>query len=1149
MEDPDASSTLSLKDITSGAVISSEEWDFVSNKHLGGKQRIKKIKNLMSKYSKDQDTIMLDEFLQECMNAIEMENKNLQENSNKDLFAKYLSLYPQIGFLCSICSESNVHYKNVLGLMTHVNRSHFTEILTLFNDSGNEQHFKKIRSSLGKINFKSSLYKSMTADEFQKIVNIHDTFETVASTDTISIISIENEFDTAHATVVDQCIQQNLKYIDEEVNMVIDKFGCLNKNLDTVSPQSRFMPQPALMPDNGPSSIETETPPSSAPHSVTFDDFILDDEEVVDVPSLFGDLEEENTSVEVPESILKTINMDDIADPTKSSEVNNSTENVNSKQYINMNSIESVAPVSPESIANSEDMEVDDSVHNSTIETDNEKSPIPPIIVHEPVVKKRIPIAEKKPKTKYLKKVTKRKVPESEISVKVSKKRKIEHPSPPPKVAKTPRKYNRTKKKEILTKKPRSTAKNSNGIIVPRTAQTRLRRTRDEDNSVWSHELVTSIEQHASNEITEINNNPQRKKLINCIKDSVNIPIAKRKSLKSKINDAFKKFEMTECNEKTNPECRDSLAFLANCKIDSEYFSKKTNKANNPFRTSELTRQVKVYLNFYSKLGSVQKTNAQVKQEVEAALNKKCKDTDNINSWKHNLKSLNVSTPKEFEKKLSKLTTQYNKIPEIHNILVAMKTGITVYKSDNSSDLKYDLKISKNHAKNKSGNVKLIKNLLLQLGKGSLSNMKSILNESHAQSYVNWFKDYRRTKEALSISNNVKWFMTCVEGVLHGGNSPMNPLARISRTEIEKVVKNMVELVKSNCYVDSNDNDNDTELFTSSFYQNLTIFCMKYIYEIYNEILKYYKMYPAKCQQPNLIHVGLFHRSQAIVSNKTQISAEDIIKQYTQFMKNQSTKKSAGISNVFGVNKLIMCLFQMKFIASRLDVESASDFKNVINSNELVKVIDLIESKCSVRVIHHIKSMIFEVLYNIINNIISPRTESSDVFTKKISWNFYSKILFNAEYFKYPRIALKVLTSFKPISLKGGGEPAKDDVIFDDDVRVWHTVLHKYRTQLFSELYSDYLSMFSCTEVSDEEMNELENQRYGSANVNNVDSSSSSSSDDSDDDNADDDNVKNNDDSDGDSDDDGGDDDDEEEEGEADDDEEEEGEADDDDSD
>ncbi len=1161
MEDPELASTISLREISTGRTISSQDWEYVTSGTLGGKPRIKKIKTLITQYGKDPDTFMLTDFLRECHLAIEAENQYLESNSAKDVFSKYLSCNKQVGLLCAMCPTSNVQYKNVSGLMSHIARAHGVKVVENFEKSNNEAEFTRIRAALGRINFKSSKNKAMTPQELQNIISI----PSVASSNEIeeAIANIPDAFEAAHETafekelsplanIIDVCVApdlQNVELDESEANEQvrdaepygIDKSICPPRQSMTSTPQMH---------------LTLTTPPRSPSRNKTpcFADFDLDEnEEPVDVSSLLTSLdiaaEEEESNMTVSTTEVVTINLKDLRKTPLPDEANNNPENVTSKQYMNMTSEGSVelseTLISPKSLANSDIstiMEVDDSVHNSSMcskttdfecemvsaasadPTTSSSSAAAAVaaIPTKSTTAKQVKNTQKKgggggalgrkgcgtgnkklSMVKAAQKSVKRKYLETPVVSAPTKRRKIEPSNKKPTPQKGIAKKN-LRKIEVLTKKPKSTAKNTGGVVVPKTAQTRTSRTKDEDNSVWAHELVTSIEQNAADELNEIANNPHRKKLIACVKESVNVPAAKRKAVKNKIADAFKKFETHECNEKTNPECRDNLAFLANCKIDAEYFSKKTNKNNNPFRPAELIRQVKIYLDFYSKNGSIQKTNAQVKQHVEAALSKKCKDTGSINTWKKHLNNLKTLSLKDFEKRLDKLLHHYQKVSAIHNILVAIKQRVKVFKPDGSSNLKYEIvKAAPGKAGNSSkaatatavtaaGGPKLVKNLMLQLSKGSLSNLKHTLSAEAAQAYVNWFKEYRLTKESLSITNNVKWFMTCVEGVMYGGNSPMNPVARISKTEIEKVMKYLVDLVKSTC--NFNMQDMDVELFTSSFYQNLTIFCMKYIYEIYSEILRYYKLHQSKCQQPNLFHVGLFQINQGITNEKTKLSAPEIVEQYTQFMKNQATKKNSNASNVFGVNRLIMCLFQMKFIASHINIKSTADLKNVINT-DCLKIIDLIESKCSVRVINHIKSMLFEVMYNIVNNVISPRTSNSTTFSKKISWHFYSRVLFDASFFRYPKVAYKVLHSFNPISLKGCGEPAKEDVILDDDARVWHTVLHKHRSQLFTELYKDYLSLHSCAEVTDAEMTALEDQRYGSANVTNTDTSSSSSDD------------------------------------------------------
>lgn len=1106
MEDPtDVTSVFSAQQLAGADLIPEHDFEYVRNVHQGGKNRLKHLEELRVKVAMG-NFFMQDSFLKECNQAIEKMREIKVENSIKDLFCKYLVIGDHTGMQCYLC-EKNTAFKNIRGLSHHIERSHVLHIVDVYNKRKEELEFKftQYRTALNKVNFKSSASKTLTYDTIKKILDeAGDQVRDSPST-----------LNTPPCSPVPSCSSFNDYAKDVHLEMTGESEDSPMFSPLSVNSETRVGMMNDLVTNILSNQIDSSVCPSQGSEAMTTDKMT---EGFVHKKST-RDLE--NTFE------LFTINEDDLSKHQVSESSYNHRDDLKTNTYLNTSGEVSVEPLSVSTAEISSctsptmNLPCDLTSETSDFEMTDDTLPVPapqpppaPLSSKKNAPLKKRLIAVKVPKkrprstspvglTKKHDGVAKRKVietdDEKELSEKKAPKRKVlekddekelcekkaKKQSSDPSFTNYPTKMRAVGKKQIvprkqvLLKKPKATAKNSVGVVVPKTSQTRSTRTRDEQNSVWANELVQSVEKQSAEERQRIAEDVQLQRLHEHVLMSINVPPDMRKRVKAQVSECFKSYEALNCNEKVSLNSRRNLGSLAHAKIISEYFGKKTNKNNNPYSEAELKRQIDAFVRYYSD-GTKTSTNA--KKQMENDINEKCKETKQIKAWKTKLNEFkDVSSVKQMHKTIDKVMKHCGKIPVACKVMTALKNNLT-YSHSEQKGLRYEIK-----GKSKSkGDVRCVKNLVLQLGKGNLSNLKTVLSGEDVQAYSDWFKNYRKAKESISITNNVKWFLSCVESVILGGNTPMNPMTRISRTEVERVVKTIVEMICPNL--------DDVELFTSSFYMNLTIFCMKYIYEIYSEILHIYRMYQAKCQQPNGIHVGVFHYYNACENELNKFKTE-IIDQYNIFMKNQPNKKSSGLSsNLFGINRLVLCLFQMKFIASGIKINKKEDLKDIVNT-DCLKIIDLIESKCSIKVMQNIKSMIFEVIYNIVNNVVHGFESDTTRFSKKISWSMYSNVLCKFNYFMYPKVAQKVMRSFSPISLTASElEYVGDDIILDMDPRAWYVIFDEQKVKLFNELYGDYVNSVPSDTSLEEELMGLEAKRCGTA-----DDSSTSESDDDDD--------------------------------------------------
>nr|WOZ57609.1 hypothetical protein MmNV_16 [Menippe mercenaria nudivirus] len=1159
MDFPDALSVLSASEYTKVVKISEDDWNFVYSRldKLCTPKDIKKL-NQLKKYYLDNAAENSADFVEQCRKVIAHSTKLKGQNAKKVIFIKYLTITTaQVNLECSLCSQpkksKKTEYSNVYGLMIHLHNSHLEHIISVYEKEGDKTIFEKISKIVDKTNYKTEKDHNTSLSNFQILLNRIQSIKDGGSPDTTSSsrdsssceIQLPDCFNEVHNSLIAYGDTPQSHFLpnprlvpptpqspvplgiptDYQVAHVEQLGYIANVATPHDSSESVLPPSPAesepmavaivepsniLLTGNTANEVEFQYLMGQQPHlphltvgtqdfeilSFTQDEPVFQHQPVESNDSDYQSIhtpqpklhDEEQHDVTY-ESSQNSLCSSELPYSPKSPEASNSPysticvtdlnydknhDSCNNVKYMNIDQDRSVEH-DTDNLAKQHEM-----TNNRTIDYQGSDEDIPTT----PKMRKRTHKSkiqhEPKAKVRKINSKSESKGPDKKDTVK-------KHYVTEAAAKKT--------KKEVLTKKPKINAKNSNGTNVPRSGQ--KAKNRDEENATWSHEFITSIEHEAAEKKRELQQNQALSALRHCVRDNVNVNPKQRKDVKVKINKVFKDFTTKHCDEKKSLDSRSNLAHLAQATVDAEYYGKKTNKTTNPFREEELERQIGVFVDFYGKDRCLQQTNLQVKKNVEDALIKKCKDTNDVNLWKKNLLTLKTATsPKDFDKKLDKLIKSYSKNKEIHTILTTIKTKVNITKlNKHSTELLYELKQNKNMKGRNSHGTKFVKNLTLQLGKGSLSNLKYVLDENDAKAYVSWFEDYKTIKESLSLTNNVKWFITCVESVLYGGNTPMNPTARISKTEVIRVFHNLIDVCKSNnpefSAIDAGD-----EMFCSSFYDNLTIFCMKYMYMIYDDILMQFKTYPAKCQQPNLIHVGFFHKNH-FNRSKLDIYNQDVDVNYNVFMKNQTVKKSSNtFGNAFGINRLILCLFQMKFIASGINITKIEDLKNVVR-NDCLKIIEMIDSKCNIRVITHLKSMLFEVLYNIVCNIFHCRSEQSALFRKKITWTMFKNVVYDSKYYTYDNFAKAAAHSFPTIYIRTNNDiNVNDDLIFDDDPRSWSDICNDHAVKLFHELYSSYFEEVNNNDADEEELETLDKKRLGHDDDGNSSSDDSSDSED-----------------------------------------------------
>ncbi|UVT30821.1 hypothetical protein PvNV_017 [Penaeus vannamei nudivirus] len=507
----------------------------------------------------------------------------------------------------------------------------------------------------------------------------------------------------------------------------------------------------------------------------------------------------------------------------------------------------------------------------------------------------------------------------------------------------------------------------------------------------------------------------------------------------------FKKFAQTFGKSKTNIANREALATLVSTKILVDFFSKKTGKVNNPYAPKVLERQLENFKNFIANQKS-----AETKSKVEEHMKHQYKDYDNVTLWKEQLKLFSkLKTVAEYDKQLKKLNKACGHIINVRPILAAMSDAKFQVKVSKSGTLCYDITQHPTPKKNES---KVLKNLINQLTKGSVSNLKHLMGSS-SNNYVAWFAEYNRLKNQLNVTNNIKWFLNHVTNTISDSDNPMNPMSKISKTVIAKNVQFFVDMIMVERHQVT---DKTKVIFTEGFYQNLTICCMKFLYRLYDKVLFLFKVNPLRSQTPNESHVGLLS---ALFDNPTYDSVNFAPKSslhstYVNYMSRNISKARNGMSAFMSSDRIAGCLFHMRLISKRWNLKTLDDLKPLFESNNR-EIVDMIESKCTMDVYDNFRSILYIFLYNLVCNVLYERNfvNGYNVVTSKlITWDFFKTVIFDAKFYEYGSFVRDAIFSFPTMNFAKEGE-ADDTENFETKKDAWFEIVGKHKELLFTELF------------------------------------------------------------------------------------------------
>lgn len=545
------------------------------------------------------------------------------------------------------------------------------------------------------------------------------------------------------------------------------------------------------------------------------------------------------------------------------------------------------------------------------------------------------------------------------------------------------------------------------------------------------------------------------KTLINSIQESVSSKGSK-KTLKSKNNNIYKKYINEYGKAKTRSDNRTALADVVNARIYGEHFSKKTGKANNPYKANVMLSQLENFKTYVN-----EQKISDTKLKMEETLKDTYKDHNNVTTWKEHLKSFSkIKTAKEYKTQYAALKHSCGKIPEVKNILTLIAPpGNERFKiiEKAGSTLMYEITIPedgnlKGRDAKKVGTteIKLLKNMVSQLIKGnSVSNLKYVLPDNGAQ-YIKWLDEYNKIKTSLNVSNNMKWFLNHVAHTIKDSSNPMSPLSKISMQELKRHVIAFSE------YILVGQNISAKDMFTDSFFHNLTIFSMKFLYYIYDKILIAYKTNAFRSQLPNEFHMGMVSIFMKNEQYEDRFNPPSEMKAaYSTFMAKNGRPK-VHFNGFMSTEKIANCLFHQRLISKEFDLKTLDDLIPYFESEDW-RVIDLIESKCNMTVYDNLRSCLFVFLYNMVCNVLIDRDFSDNneplILSKGITWNFFKTCLFDSKYYEYGSIVNSVLHSFPTLNLTEEDKPPPPNTIVAVDAAPWFVVAEKYKTSLFSELF------------------------------------------------------------------------------------------------
>ncbi|UHB41744.1 hypothetical protein MrNuV_ORF021 [Macrobrachium rosenbergii nudivirus] len=594
-------------------------------------------------------------------------------------------------------------------------------------------------------------------------------------------------------------------------------------------------------------------------------------------------------------------------------------------------------------------------------------------------------------------------------------------------------------KRQYIKKKIRPSAK------IPRTNSKAKNDSLDRTNTYWAIELIKNLQEE--NVMSDVDD-PTNHLKSTLVKVFSGDNIEERKKLKTVFEQEYKQFYKTHCAA-TNGESRINLAHWANIRVIAEYYGKKINKPNSIYNSIVLMKHYDNYMKFI-----YGKKQSQTKEEMEKELQEQNCNTNMINKWRDAIRGLSKLTIKgEYTKMLKVLNAEFGHVKELKCVIDALKL-ITVVHVENKT-LDYFIKDDKNikNIKNLT-KPRALKNLVNQLIKGSVSFLKATMEDEAIHEYTKFFALYHNVKNNITMSKVVKWFMHSMTLSLKDITNPLNSFTRISKTRVENTLKTFLEfkINKNNPKYKPDDN-----LFTAGFHANLTIFCMKYIYNIYEKILDIYKTYPNKLQCPHLFHVGLFQTAHANVNVKTCL-LDPTFQGGIHNTKNKADNTLFSIPN----DKIANCIFQMKLVASNLPIREMKDVKDAFATMN-VEILNMLDSKCNVAVYGQIKLMLINLLYNVACNIIETRTQDSILFKKKINWNFFKSFIFNSKFYEYPGIATNVIDSFSTLVTKSEQDVYKytddDKYVLDNSEASWDVIATEHKIELFNELFKSEINI------------------------------------------------------------------------------------------
>ncbi len=590
---------------------------------------------------------------------------------------------------------------------------------------------------------------------------------------------------------------------------------------------------------------------------------------------------------------------------------------------------------------------------------------------------------------------TKAKTTRTKARVKPTKSKEIimddEEDKPKKSKKEDPPKKTRGKKKIVETKKHT----NRNQRKIPKTDNLHTKLLDDEKNTYYAHHLIKSIEEEAKtpHSFMARGEAEQYNKIFQSVQATIN---SKNKDeTKEKFNPIFKKYIQAYGKAKTSSINRFALGRVVELKIMNEFYSKKSNRANNGYSPELLVKQFNNFKKFMD-----DKKAAETKHEVEHYLESNVGGYEKITQWKNDLKILGKArTIDAFTAQMNVIKNRFKNVVEVQDIIKILDADDFVCDVDAKRGVLYIPNHMPKQKKTKKvePKEKVLQNLINQLNKGSISHLKHTLGEDY-KTYSEWFSEYNDVKSEINVKNNIKWFLAQISNIIDDLDNPMNPKSKLSMSQIKSHIRSFVEYT---LYYKKNVKECAVELFTEGFYQNLAVAASKFLYSLHDKILFLFKLNNLKSQSPNEFHVGLLSTlfNNGRYKEKYHLHTEDVMeKNYnTHMTKKINQRKGTGkkkskdddvddikFHNFMSSERIAANLFHLRFIAQHLDMKSGGSKASLDNilkyfKNSDYRVIDLIESKCNMDVYDNLRGILYNFLYNIVINVLTDR----DLLPKK----------------------------------------------------------------------------------------------------------------------------------------------------------------------